>query len=315
MPKIWERNRWYSLLRNYVDGFTRSSYSRLRVEGRLPQADAVIVAPNHCNTLMDALVVLQSSHEAMVFGARADIFKKAGKALRFLKILPMARLRDGLAIQRESYASFDEIEETLAAGVPFCLFPEGRHTPGREVQPLRKGIVRIALRSAASRHTLIVPTGLNYSHFFRYRGTATVRFGEPLDVNAFLAAHAGADENALTAALLATLQERIQALVPPEGPAWRRRWWVWPLWPLAAVLALPLWLPAECICHKIADKAFCNSARFLVQLLLAPLVFLLWALLFFLLLPWWAALLLLALYLISYNLFYDGLLTLTPNQN
>ena len=310
MPKIWEYNRWYALLRRYVDACTRASYCRLDQEGSLPQAPGVIIAPNHCNTLMDALVVLQSRPQATVFGARADIFKKANKALRFLRILPMARQRDGLAIQRESYATFDEIEDTLANGVPFCMFPEGRHTPGREVQPLRKGIVRIALRSAASRHTVIVPAGLNYSHFFRYRGTAMLRYGEALDVNAFLQAHADLDEAALTAALLETLRQRIQALVPADGPAWRPRWWALPLWPVTALLALPLWLPAELICRKIQDKAFCNSARYMVKLLLTPVAFLLWALLLFLLLPGWLALPLLVLYLFSFSLFYDALLTM-----
>ena len=310
MPRIWEPNRWYSLLRFYVDAFTRASYSRLRTEGTLPQEGALIIAPNHCNTLMDALVVLQDRRAATVCGARADIFQKAGKALRFLRILPMARHRDGLAIQRNSYATFDEVEDTLAHGVPFCMFPEGRHTPGREVQPLRKGIVRIALRSAASRHTLIVPAGLSYSHFFRFRGSAQLRYGAPLDVNTFLEQHKDLEEQTLTAAILEDLHGRIQALVPSQAPAWKPRWWELPLWPLAAVLALPIWLPAEILCHKIADKAFCNSVRFLAKLVLTPLALLIWGILGFVLLPWWLSAALLVLYLVSYSIFYDGLLVL-----
>ena len=312
MPKIWEPDRWYTLLRPYVDACTVASYSSFRVEGSLPEEGALVIAPNHCNTLLDALVVLQSRKAATVFGARADIFRKAGKALRFLKILPMARQRDGLAIQRESYKTFEEIEDTLGAGIPFCLFPEGKHTPGREVQPLRKGIVRIALRSAALRHTLIVPAGLNYSHFFRFRGSALLRYGAPLDVNAFLEKNAALDENELSASLLEELHGRIQGLVPAEGPAWRRRWWALPFWPLTALLALPLWLPAEWLCHKIQDKAFCNSVRYLVKLFLTPRVVLIWAVVFFLLLPWWLALALLVLFLFSYSLFYDALLAVSP---
>ena len=307
MHKIWEPDRWYSILRPYVDACTRGSYQRLSVTGELPQEGAVIIAPNHCNTLMDALVVLQSRKEATVFGARADIFRKpaANRALRFLRILPLARERDGAETIRENLSVFDEIEDTLANGIPFCLFAEGRHTPGREVQPLKKGVARIALRSAAQRPTVIVPAGLEYSHFFRYRESARLQYGQPIDVNAFLSARPGLTDQELTAALLEELRGRIQALISPEGPAYRRRWWVLPLWPAAALLALPIWLPAELLCRKIKDKAFCNSVRYLFKLLLTPLMLLIWALVFFLTLPWWAAAALCLLFLFSYGIFYD----------
>ena len=112
MAKIWERDRWYAFLRPYVDYCTKESFGRVKVKGSIPDDGAVLMAPNHTNTLMDALVVLQSRKERTVFGARADIFRKAGKALRFLKILPMARQRDGLQTLRQSYGTFDEVEDT-----------------------------------------------------------------------------------------------------------------------------------------------------------------------------------------------------------
>ena len=100
MNKIYEKNPWYSLLRLYVDRMIESSYSEMQVIGEenIPQDGAVIIAPNHCNTLMDPLVVLRARKEPTVFGARADIFnnKTAAAALRFLRILPMVRKRDGL---------------------------------------------------------------------------------------------------------------------------------------------------------------------------------------------------------------------------
>lgn len=309
MAKIWEKDWLYGFLRPYVDECTRGSYSSLRVEGSIPEGPAVILAPNHCNTLLDALVVLQSRKAPTVFGARADIFRRprAARALRFLKILPMARERDGLASQRSSYGSFDEIEDCLANSVPFCLFPEGRHTPGHEVQELMKGVIRIALRSASLRHTVIVPTGITYSHFFRYRGRCLVRYGEPLDVNAFLEGNSGLTEKELTDALLADLRSRIQSLVNPERlsapQAWR--WLLLPLWPVAAILSLPLWLTAEAVCARLGDKAFANSVRFLVKLFLTPVFFIIWAVLWAFLLPWWACIALLVLFLFSYSIFYD----------
>ena len=88
MTELWENNKLYSVLRHWVDWCVRRSFSELKVEGKLPDdGKAVIVAPNHCNTLMDALVVLQSRRAPMAFGARADIFKNptAAKILHFFR--------------------------------------------------------------------------------------------------------------------------------------------------------------------------------------------------------------------------------------
>lgn len=310
MPEIWKSNIRYRLLRSYVDYCTRASYTSLKVEGAPPaEGGAVILAPNHCNTLMDALVVLQSRKAPTVFGARADIFRKAGRALRFLKILPLARERDGAETIKECLGAFEEIDATLAAGVPFCLFPEGRHRPERTLLPIQKGIARMAFRSARQRPTTVVPVGINYSHFFRFRGSCLLRYGEPMDVNAFLEAHSQENEAAQYKAFREELGRRIQALVPPEGPAVPRRWWLLPFWPLAALLSLPLWATAEWLCQrKIKDTAFHNTARFGVKLLGTPLFALLWGILLFCLLPWPWALVLLLLYFFSFSIFYEGLL-------
>lgn len=299
MPKIWEYDRLYAFLRPYVDWCTRGSYERVKVSGTIPEDGAVVLAPNHTNTLMDALVVLQSRRDRTVFGARADIFRKstANKILRFLKILPMARQRDGMETIKASYGTYAEIEDTLDHEVPFCMFPEGRHTPGRELQPLKKGIARIAQKSARSRKTYIVPTGINYAHFYRYRSAVELVYGPALEV----------DPDMEEKQLLEQLQTRMQALVFHEAPQWHYRWWLIPLFPLAAVLSLPMWLTAEIICRKIKDKAFSNSVRFLVKLVMEPILLLIYAVVFGFTLPLWAALLLIVLFVFSYGIFYDVL--------
>ena len=138
--KIYEKDVWYDILRPYVDWCTRHSYSRIEVRGRenIPTDGAVIIAPNHCNTLMDALVVLQSFKNESVFGARADMFKRPliAKAMFFLRILPMVRQRDGLRNVLKNYESIDTITETLEHGVRFCMYPEGRHRPAPSLLPL-----------------------------------------------------------------------------------------------------------------------------------------------------------------------------------
>ena len=193
MREFWDKDGLYSFLRYYVDFTTRRSYRRLTVLGQLPPEDdgvATIYAANHTNTLMDALVVLQLRHGGTLFGARADVFRKPAIAriLHFLKMLPLARHnRDKAEEVAHNRIAFEEIDRALAHGLPFCLFPEGRHRPMHSLLPMRRGIATLAFKSAAQRPTRIVPIGIDYSDWFHYRGDAVVRIGEPLDVNAFAA--------------------------------------------------------------------------------------------------------------------------------
>ena len=73
---IYDKDVKYDILKPFVDWCTRRSYRRIQVQGRenIPTDGAVLLAPNHCNTLMDALVVLQATRQDKVFGARADMF-------------------------------------------------------------------------------------------------------------------------------------------------------------------------------------------------------------------------------------------------
>ena len=77
MKAIYEKDGLYSSLRPVVDWCCRHSYRRFEMHGEenLPEDGALILAPNHTNTLMDALVMLRAYKGPTVFGARADIFK------------------------------------------------------------------------------------------------------------------------------------------------------------------------------------------------------------------------------------------------
>ena len=127
MSKIWEKSLGYNLLRAFADPNTRASYHKAQVRGKLPEDGAVIIAPNHTSTLMDAMIVLRTRKEPTVFGARADIFKKpaVAKFLRYIRIVPMARIRDGAQSVLKNIETFAEVDEVLAHGVPFCILPGG----------------------------------------------------------------------------------------------------------------------------------------------------------------------------------------------
>ena len=322
MRNIWEKSLGYQALRAFADPNTRASYNKAHVKGELPKDGAVIIAPNHTSTLMDAMVVLRTRKEPTVFGARADIFKKPAiaKFLRYIRIVPMARIRDGAQSVLRNLETFAEVDEVLAHGVPFCIFPEGRHRPMHSLLPIGKGVARIAFASAAKRQTYVVPTGIENGSFFRYRYPNTVTFGDPIDVNAFLKAHEGCTEPETYHAFRQELGKQISSLITyiPDDENYEAAWeavkpkrkpqrllaaLLSPLFLIAAVLCLPMWVTAEILCKRAKDHAWNNTIRFVIRLFVTPLMLIFWLLV----MPGWWKLLVGVLFLFSYSFFYDWL--------
>ena len=191
---IYDKDILYNFLRPIVDWCVKHSYRKVEVKGRenIPADGAVIIAPNHCNTLMDALVVLRAFKNESVFGARADLFKRPfiAKLMFFVRILPMVRQRDGLRNVLKNNETQEVIIEILENKVRFCMYPEGKHRPAHSLQALGKGTFRAALAANTKfgdkMPVYIVPAGIEYGDYFRYRSTSLLTFGEPINVTEFV---------------------------------------------------------------------------------------------------------------------------------
>lgn len=171
--------------------YHRAYYRRFRVIGRekIPAGKPVIFAANHQNALMDALAILFAVGKPIVFLARADIFrrKSIARLLRFIRILPVYRLRDGYSTLGQNQETFDEVNQVLKHNIPIALFPEGYHLGLKKLKPLRKGIARMAFQAEASADfkldLQIIPVGLDYSDYFHAGSDLLVIFGEPIRVS------------------------------------------------------------------------------------------------------------------------------------
>ena len=231
---IYEKDLGYSLLKPYVGWCTKQSYSQCEVRGKenIPTDGAIIVAPNHCNTLMDALVILRAFKDESVFGARADMFNKPliAKAMYFFRILPMVRQRDGLRNVLKNYETMDTIIEVLEHDVRFCMYPEGRHRPARSLLPLGKGVFRAAVAANAKfgdkKPIYIVPAGIEYGDYFRYRSTCLITFGKPLNVTEFIKTLDVETDVQMMEPLKRELQKRMSELITyiPDGEDYAKKW-------------------------------------------------------------------------------------------
>lgn len=218
---IYDKDFGYTLLKPIVDWNLKHSYRKVEVKGKenIPADGAVIIAPNHCNTLMDALVILRAFNDPTVFGARADIFNMPliAKIMYFLRILPMVRQRDGLRNVLKNNQTQEVIVATLENGVRFCMYPEGRHRPAHSLQTLGKGTFRAALAANAKfgdkMPVYIVPTGIEYGDYFRYRSTSLVTFGKPINVTEFVKSQNVENEVQLIEPLRKELAARMSELI------------------------------------------------------------------------------------------------------
>ena len=215
--KIQDYDPLYSFLRYYVDSVIKLSYRKIRQTGRenIPADGAVIYAPNHTGTLMDALVILANDEKPKVFVARADIFKnpKLAKLFRFFKIMPIMRMRDGFDEVKKNNKIIEQAVDVLKDKVPFCIFPEGTHQPKYSLQPISKGIFRIALQAQALMPDMplyIVPVGIRYGSFWRYRSTTHMQYGEPIKVSDCIEQNSDKTQPELMNIMRVSLEERMK---------------------------------------------------------------------------------------------------------
>ena len=219
--KIYQDDWLYSALKPIVDWCTWNGYRKTCIHGKenIPTDGAILLTPNHCNTLMDALVVLRSHRDKMVFGARADLFRKPfiARLMKFVKILPMVRQRDGLRNVLKNKDTQETIVETLENNVRFCMYPEGTHRTKHSLQTLGKGAFRAALAAnekfGDKKPVYIVPVGIEYGDYFRYRSSSLVNFGEAINVTEFIKGLDTDNEAQMMDALRKELAERMSQLI------------------------------------------------------------------------------------------------------
>lgn len=336
MRELWKTPLSYRIGHVYVQYLTKTTYKPIRIHGigNFPEDGAVIVASNHCNTMMDPIVLLQCRKGPVSFGARADIFRNPTAAwwLNWLKIVPLARQKDGAKAVEGNHAIFDKVVETILKGVPFCIFPEGTHRAKHSLMPLKKGVFRIAIQACreSDKPVYVLPAGIEYGDYYRFRTTCDVSFGEPIDVRKALKDAGDNDAEAMTA-MLETLNERMKSLILwfPDDENYEKAYADYVvsktkarsrcskvLRRIAAVLSLPVaallglmsiveWLPAELIVRRMDDHAWNNTVRYSVRFLALPISIALVASLSFNLLPWPIAAALTLLSLKADVWFYD----------
>ncbi|MCK5694941.1 MAG: 1-acyl-sn-glycerol-3-phosphate acyltransferase, partial [Bacteroidales bacterium] len=191
--EVHKRNWFYYMIYPYVKLFFFKFYGRVEVRGlkNIPRNEAVIMAPNHQNALMDALILLFSAPQDIVFLARADIFNNRVLAffLNSMKMLPVFRQRDGAAELGKNVDIFDISVDVLHNRHFLCVMPEGNHGTKRRLRTIVKGIFRIGFKAQEEYgnkpFVKILPVGFDVGHYIKQNQALLIQYGKPIELSEY----------------------------------------------------------------------------------------------------------------------------------
>jgi glycerol-3-phosphate O-acyltransferase/dihydroxyacetone phosphate acyltransferase len=209
----------YALLRALAGIALRWYYRDIQVSGsdRIPRHGPLLLAVNHPNALVDALLVGWIMPRRVLITAKATIFKNPVGAilLRWLGVLPLRRASDeaaaGASISAARNAeTFRAVQNALATGRCILIFPEGKTPEEPSLAPLKTGAARMALhaRDSGVSNLAILPIGLVFERKERPRSRVFVEIGEPILVDQWRADSARSASDALTV----EIESRLRAL-------------------------------------------------------------------------------------------------------
>lgn len=194
MKHIGQFSIGYQFLRYWIKfSLLKLFYKKVEVCGleKVDPKKPIIFAPNHQNALLDALLLVTSLKQQPIFLARADIFEKPilVRIFRFFKMLPVYRIRDGFDTLKKNEEIFDECVQALSDHSTLILFPEGNHAGLKRIRPLKKGLARIAFEAEARNDfklgLQVIPVGIDYYDYRKFRSKVSVIFGDPIEMQAF----------------------------------------------------------------------------------------------------------------------------------
>ena len=164
----------------------RVFFRRIEIAGaeRIPATGPVVFALNHPNGLVDPLFLLCFAPRPVSFLAKAPLFRMPliGFFVRAFGSIPVYRKQDPGTDVSRNRETFAAARQLLSRGVVLALFPEGASHDEPRLLDLKTGAARIALGVAAEEGLPIGPASLYYTWKTRFRSSALLSFGEPLEV-------------------------------------------------------------------------------------------------------------------------------------
>jgi len=175
-------------------------YRDIEVVGmeRIPEHGPALLASNHPNALVDALVIGCTLQRPVTLTAKATLLENpvTRALLHAAGVVPLRRASDAtradgkrvLDPSRNSEA-FQAVLDVLEDGGIVLLFPEGKSHSDPTLAPLKTGLARIATMARSERQLSglpIIPIGLTFERKWEPRSRVLMRVGTPIPSDALL---------------------------------------------------------------------------------------------------------------------------------
>jgi 1-acyl-sn-glycerol-3-phosphate acyltransferase len=156
-------------------------YLRINYKEFLKAEGPLLIAANHPNSFLDAVILATLFNKPIYSLARGDAFVNGfyKKLLASLNMLPVYRISEGAENLEHNYTTFDSCIEIFKKGGIVLMFSEGRCINEWHLRPLKKGTARLAMSAWQQNIPLkVLPLGINYSSFRIFGKDIILNFGE-----------------------------------------------------------------------------------------------------------------------------------------
>src|SRR5215467_9541627 len=170
----------YRAVRGIIRLLLRLFYRQVHVVGadHIPAHGALIIAPNHHNSIVDAMLILGTFPRRITSLAKAPLFHHPimGPFLKLVGAVPVNRRAEGNDDPRRNDAMFAAAIRVPAAGGAILIFPEGRTTPRPTLLPLRTGAARLVFAAEMDGRTpvTLLPVGLVFERPGTFRAATAL---------------------------------------------------------------------------------------------------------------------------------------------
>lgn len=229
----------------------------------------LILACNHPNSFLDAVILATLFKRPVYSLARGDAFNKNWVAflLRSINIYPVYRQSEGAEHLHRNYDTFDICQHLFRKNGIVLVFTEALCEHEWHLRPLKKGTARLAINAWQENIPLkVLPVGINYNSFDSFGKIIHLGFGEMItqqDLHTPTTDHARM-LNELTNRIKIQLAQLVYEIKPDDKTALQKIFSCpVPLWKRVALflpavcgwlLHAPLYLPIKLKVSKAASQ-------------------------------------------------------------